>query len=157
MMLAYRLVRLIETHADKLADGALVRLQQSGKTPDFQNAVPAAEFRSAVCEIYTHLGEWVMGKSEEEIARRYSEIGRRRAAQGVRLSELNWAIVIARESLWDFLKKEDTLERPTEVFAELKLMELLEQFFDRAIYYAAVGYEQYQGGAFVAEKVATAK
>jgi hypothetical protein len=85
-----------------------------------------------------------MGKSEDEIARRYTDIGRRRASQGVLLSELNWAIVIARENLWDFLKTEDTLERPTEVFGELMLLQLLEQFFDRAIYYAAVGYEQYK-------------
>ena len=144
MLLAYRLVRLIETHAEQIADGALRRLQESGKTPDFQNAVPAEEFRAAVCEIYTHLGEWVIGKSEEDIARRYTEIGRRRAFQGVLLSELNWAIIVARESMWEFLKKEDTLERPTEVFGELKLLEMLEQFFDRAIYYAAVGYERYK-------------
>jgi hypothetical protein len=70
---------------------------------------------------------------------------------------LNWAIVIARETLWEFLQKEDVLERPTEVFAELKLLQRLEQFFDRAIYYAAVGYEQYQGGAFASEKARAAK
>jgi hypothetical protein len=147
MLLAYRLVRLIETHADKLADSALKLLQDSEKTRTFAKGEAGADFRKAVCEIYTHLGEWVMGKSEEDIARRYSEIGRQRAAQGVRLSELNWAIVIARESLWEFLKGEDALERPTEVFGELKLLQLLEQFFDRAIYYAAVGYEQYKSGA----------
>lgn len=144
MLLAYRLVRLIETHADKLADGALKLLQDSEKTRNFAKGQTGEDFRKAVCEIYTHLGEWVMGKSEEDIARRYTEIGRRRAAQGVLLSELNWAIVIAREALWEFLQAEDNLERPTEVFGELKLLQLLEQFFDRAIYYAAVGYEQYK-------------
>jgi hypothetical protein len=147
MLLAYRLVRLIENHADHLADGALKRLQDSEKTRSFAGGGPAEDFREAVHEIYTHLGEWVLGKSEEEIARRYTNIGRRRAAQGVLLSELNWAIVVARENLWEFLKAEDTLERPTEVFGELKLLQLLEQFFDRAIYYAAVGYEQSLAGA----------
>jgi hypothetical protein len=144
MLLAYRLVRLIETNADKLADGALRLLQESEKTHNFAKGRTGEDFRKAVCEIYTHLGEWLMGKSEADIARRYTEIGRQRAAQGVLLSELNWAIVIAREALWEFLKAEDNLERPTEVFGELKLLQLLEQFFDRAIYYAAVGYEQYR-------------
>lgn len=147
MLLAYRLVRLIETHADKLADGTLNRLKEDQKTHEFCRRVPCEDFRGAVCEIYTHLGEWVMGKSEDDIARRYTEIGRRRAAQGVLLSELNWAIVLTRENLWEFLKSEDTLERPTEVFGELKLLQLLEQFFDRAIYYAAVGYEQYKAAS----------
>jgi hypothetical protein len=150
MLLAYRLVRLIEIHADKLADGALARLKQDEKTKSYCKRVPCDDFRSAVCEIYTHLGEWLMGKSEGDIARRYIEIGHRRAAQGVLLSELNWAIVIARENLWEFLKAEESLERPTEVFGELKLLQLLEQFFDRAIYYAAVGYEQYKESLAVA-------
>src|SRR4051812_33534602 len=143
MLLAYRLVRLIENNADKLADSALKMLQESEKTRAFAKAGTTGEdFHQAVSEIYTHLGEWVMGKSEEDIAIRYTEIGRKRASQAVLLSELNWAIVIAREALWEFLKAEDNLERPTEVFGELKLLQMLEQFFDRAIYYAAVGYEQ---------------
>jgi cytochrome P450 len=150
MLLAYRLVRLIETHADKLADGTLARLKQDDKMRSFCERVPCDDFRNAVLGIYSHLGEWFMGKSEQDIARRYCEIGQRRAEQGVLLSELNWAIVIARESLWEFLEHEDTLERPTEVFGELKLLQMLEQFFDRAIYWAAVGYEQHKG----AEKLA---
>lgn len=144
MLLAYRLVRLIETHADKLAETALERVEADPKTRDYPARVPGEDFRAAVGEIYRHLGEWIMGKSEEEIARRYTEIGRRRAAQGVLLSELNWAIVLTRENLWEFLKSEDTLERPTEVFGELKLLQLLERFFDCANFYAAVGYEQYK-------------
>lgn len=142
MLLAYRLVRLIETHADKLADTAVARLRESEKTCEFAHRVPPEDFRAAVHEIYTHLGEWVLGKPEEDIATRYVEIGKRRAAQGVLLSELNWAIVLTRDNLWEYLQAEDTLERPTEVFGELKLLQMLEQFFDRAIYYAAVGYEQ---------------
>jgi hypothetical protein len=144
MLLAYRLVRLIETHADKLAETALARVEADPKTKDYRGHVPDEDFKAAVREIYSHLGEWVMGKSEEDIASRYTEIGRRRASQGVMLSELNWAILLTRENLWEFLKKEDTLERPTEVFGELTLLQMLEQFFDRAIYYAAVGYEQHK-------------
>jgi hypothetical protein len=151
MLLAYRLVRLIENNADKLADGVLTRLREDEKTRDFCQRVPCDDFRAAVYEIYTHLGEWVLGKSEDDIATRYVEIGRRRASQGVLLSELNWAIVLTRENLWEFLKAEDTLERPTEVFGELKLLQLLEQFFDRAIFWAAVGYEKAKKTADVAK------
>jgi len=149
MLLAYRLVRLIENHSEKLADSTLKRLKEDQKTRDYCSRVPAEDFRATIFEIYAHLGEWLMGKSEDDIARRYTEIGRRRAEQGALLSELNWAIVLTRENLWEFLKTEDTLERPSEVFGELKLVQLLEQFFDRAIYYAAVGYEQYKGAGAV--------
>jgi hypothetical protein len=59
----------------------------------------------------------------------------------VPLSEVVWVIVLTKENLWEFIKKEAVLERPVEVFGELEMLQLLEQFFDRAIYYASVGYE----------------
>jgi hypothetical protein len=69
------------------------------------------------------------------------QIGARRAHQRVPLSEVIWVIVLTKENLWEFIKKESVLERPVEVFGELEMLQLLEQFFDRAIYYASVGYE----------------
>jgi hypothetical protein len=94
-----------------------------------------------VYEIYRHLGEWLMGKDELHLEQRYLQIGARRACQRVPLSEVIWVIVLTKENLWDFIKKESVLERPVEVFGELEMLQLLEQFFDRAIYYASVGYE----------------
>lgn len=140
MLLAYRLVRLIETHADRLAEGLLVKLQHCDKCQDFKK-VPGEEFQQRVYEIYDHLGEWLLGKNEDDIARRYTQIGARRFGQGVHLSQLIYAIVLTREHLWEYLKHEVTVEKPVEVFGELGMLQLLEQFFDRAIYYAAQGYE----------------
>jgi hypothetical protein len=141
MLLAYRLVRLIETHADRLAEGLLAKLQTCEKCTAFQQ-LSATEFRQRVYEVYDHLGEWLLGKKEEDIARRYLEIGRRREAQGVPLSQLVYAIMLTREHLWEYLKREANVEKPVEVFGELEMLERLEQFFDRAIYYAVQGYEE---------------
>jgi hypothetical protein len=141
MLLAYRLVRLIETHADRLAEGLLVKLQNCEKCKAFKR-VPPDDFRQRVYEVYDHLGEWLLGKKEEDVARRYTEIGRRREAQGVPMSQLIQAITLTREHLWDYLKREANVEKPVEVFGELEMLELLEQFFDRAMYYAALGYEE---------------
>jgi hypothetical protein len=141
MLLAYRLVRLIETHADRLAKGLLVKLQHCDKCAAF-NKVPAQEFEQRVHEIYDHLGEWLLGKKEEDVARRYTDIGRRREAQGVPMSQLMYAIMLTREHLWEYLKHEANVEKPVEVFGELEVLELLLQFFDRAMYYATQGYEQ---------------
>lgn len=152
MMLAYRLVRLIETHSERLAEGLLVKLQHCDKCTEFQR-VPGEEFRQRAYEIYHNLGEWLLGKKEEDIARRYREIGERREAQGVPLSQLVYAIVLVRDHLWEYLKHESNLERPVEVFGELEMLQLLEQFFDRAIYWAAVGYEEAQRARAAHEKV----
>jgi hypothetical protein len=145
MMIAYRLVHLIETHSDALATSLLDKVQHSETARSYRN-VPPADLKQRVYEIYRHLGEWLLGKSAFDIEQRYQEIGARRAHQGVPLSELIWAIVLTKENLWDFLNKELLLERPMEVFGELEVLQLLEQFFDRAIYYASVGHERALAG-----------
>ena len=141
MMLAYRLVRLIETHSDGLAASLLKRVRESEFTRDFSK-VPSEELQSRVYEIYRHLGDWLLGKGEFDIRERYLEIGARRAQQQVPLSQLVWVIVLTKENLWAYLKDHAGMERPAEVFGELEMLQLLDQFFDRAIFYASMGYEQ---------------
>ena len=87
MMLAYRLVRLIETHSEKLADRLLLKIQASDKTSLFHN-VPREDFRTAVFEIYTHLGQWLLGKSEAALPRAVMEIGEVRPSRACRPSQL---------------------------------------------------------------------
>jgi hypothetical protein len=140
MLLAYRLMRLIETRSEQLAGTLLNKLQASERCSDFVN-VPPEEFRQRVREVYQHLGEWLLSKTEGEIERRYREIGRRRAQQGVPMSQLIWAIALVKENLMEFLQRETAEESVAEVFGEVEILQLLEQFFDRATYYAALGYE----------------
>jgi hypothetical protein len=141
MMLAYRLVRLIETHSGALAAGLLTKVQNSELTRSYRK-VPADDLKNRVGEIYGHLGEWLLGKSSFDIERRYEEIGALRVHQGVPVSELIWVIILTKENLWEFLQKESLPERPIEAFGELEMLQLLDQFFDRAIYYASAGYER---------------
>jgi hypothetical protein len=144
MMLAYRLVRLIETHSDTLASSLLDKVQTLESTAAYRN-VPAEELKQRVYEIYRHLGDWLLAKKEFDIEKRYLEIGARRAQQQVPLSQLTWTIILTKENLWEFLKSESVMDRPNEVFGELEMLQLLDQFFDRAIYYAAIGYEHAVG------------
>ena len=141
MMFAYRLVRLIETHSDRLAVSLRKKVQKSPCTHDYCN-VPAEDLQQRVYEIYRHLGDWLLSKSESDIKDRYLEIGALRATQHVSLSQLVWVIVLTKENLWEYLKLEAEMERPAEVYGELEMLQLLDQLFDRAIFYAATGYEK---------------
>jgi hypothetical protein len=144
MMFSYRLVRLIESHADALATGLEEKVRASSQVRHFRD-ISAHELRERVYEIYRHLGEWLLGKNELDIEQRYREIGARRAERKVPLSEVVQAIVLTKENLWDFLKSEAVIDRAIEIMGELELLQMLETFFDRAIYYAAVGYEEEVG------------
>lgn len=140
-MIALRLVRLIEDHSEKLVKGLLEKFRLSPRTQDLSR-VPSQELHDRVQELFTHLGEWLLHKKEADIELRYREIGARRAAQQVSLSDYCWAIVITKEHLWEFLQRQGFLQSPLEIYGEMELLRLLDQFFDRAMYYVTQGYEQ---------------
>ena len=140
MMMLYRLVHLIESHSQALSACLIDRVKSSEATPDYKN-VPPQELQQTVFEIYRHLGDWLLTKDELDLERRYLRIGAERARQNVPISQVAWVIVLVKDNLWEFLKKEATEDRPVEVYGELEMLQLLDHFFDRAIYYAAVGYE----------------
>jgi len=140
-MFAHKLVRTIELHANELASRLLDTVKNDPELAEYQ-MVPEGELKEYVYEIYRHLGNWLLGKDTHEIQRRYLIIGARRAAQGVPLSQVIRAISFTRDNLWTFLKKDTLIDRPIEIFGELELLQLLDQFFEQAMYYAALGYEE---------------
>lgn len=140
-MIALRLVHLIETHSEELAEGLTQKLLSSERTRDLRT-VPANELHHRCHEIYRNLSEWLLSKTEHDIEKVYKALGARRASQGVSIAALTWAILLTKEHLWSFLEWEGVHGGLHNVFGELELLRLLDQFFDRAVYYAAEGYEQ---------------
>jgi len=140
MMKLYRLVHLVETRSEALAAELLERVKISQAATAYKQ-VPDDELRDRVYEIYSHLADWLLVSDEAQLQRRYQRIGAQRAAQGVPFSQVAWVIVLTKQNLWEFLKTQLTNERPVEAYGGLELLELLDLFFDRAIYHAAEGYE----------------
>jgi hypothetical protein len=139
-MLALRLVQLIESHSEELADGLIFKLHTSDRASDLRK-VPAAELHARSREIYRNLSSWLLSKTEAEIESVYTNLGARRAQQGVSLAHLIWALMQTKENLWNFLEREGLHGGAQDVFGELELLRLLNQFFDRAVYFTAEGYE----------------
>lgn len=139
-MFALRLVRLVEEHADQLAEGLLKKLKDSEACNELLTKVPDSELRSRAYEIYKHVSEWLLSKSEADVEERYLGLGARRAAQDVPFSQMLYAIQTVKENMWDFLRNEDFMEAQ-ELLGEMELLYSLERFFDRVIYFASVGYE----------------
>jgi hypothetical protein len=140
-MIALRLVRLIENHSEELAEGLTRRLLSSDRTRELRK-VPAHELQQRCNEIYRNLSDWLLTKTDHDIELVYRTLGTRRAHQGVPLAALTWAILLTKEHLWGFLESEGVHGGLHNIFGELELLRLLDQFFDRAVYYATEGYEE---------------
>jgi hypothetical protein len=140
-MIALGLVRVIERHSDELAAELIAKLETSSRTTDLRK-VPAEELQQGIQEILRHLGEWLLTKTGHDIEQRYSEIGGRRASQAVDLSDFCWSIVLTKEYIWEFLQGQGFMPSPVEIYGKMELLRLLDQFFDRALCFAAEGYAQ---------------
>lgn len=67
-------------------------------------------------------------------------MGERRASQGVALSGFCWAVAVTKEHLWEFLERQGFRRGPVEIYTEMELLRLLDQFFDRALCFATAGH-----------------
>lgn len=140
-MLAIKLVRLIENHSEPLSRELSEKVWSSPRCSDLHK-VPPHDLEARTREIYRNLNDWLLDKTEAEFEQRYTEQGARRAEQGVAYSHFLWAITATREHVRTFVQREGLSDSAMELHGELELMHLLGQFFDRALYYAAVGYER---------------
>src|SRR5947207_378482 len=118
-MLGGHLVRLIEHHADQLAEGLTKKLRSSDRTLEFRK-VPEEELKNGAREIYTNLGDWLLTKTESDIELRYTQLGTRRAAQGIPVTQFLWAVLMSKEHLFGFLQREGLAEGAVKLYGELK-------------------------------------
>jgi hypothetical protein len=138
-MVAPRLVHLIESHSEQLAEGLVRKLQTSERTSAYRT-IPAHELRSAVLDVYNNLGDWLLTKTESDIEVRYKELGMRRAAD-VPLSQFVASMLMTKEHLWAYLRREAMSDGALALYGELEFLQSLATFYDKAIYYASMGYE----------------
>jgi hypothetical protein len=139
-MIALRLVRLIETHSEKIARNLLIKIRKSSRTRAMQTVFDS-ELLTNMQELLQHLSEWLLTKTKAEIEVRYRAIGARLVKEEVPLSDACWAVTMTKEYLWDFLQKQGFLRSPIELYGELELLWLLNSFIDHALCYTAEGYE----------------
>ena len=139
-MLSIHFARLIESHSKELAEGLVRRLQTSERTSAYRQ-IPADVLTRQAEEVYENLSTWLTTKTESEIQQRYAELGRLRASTGVPVGQFAWALIMSKEYLWQFLLREAMADHAMQLLSELDFLLLLEQFFDRAVFYGMSAYE----------------
>ena len=141
-MYAFKLIRLIETRADQLSEALMHRLKKNDRCGDLLQRVPSDELRSRSHEIYRDLSDWLLLKTESELEERYVVLGMKRATQGVPYTDLLWAVTTTKEYLWEFMLAEGLFEEPIDLFGEIDLLYSMDRFFNRILYFVAIGYER---------------
>jgi hypothetical protein len=150
-MLGSRLLLLIQAHAGPLTRDVVKDLMTNGRTPTFRRLNPA-DIETRVSALYYNLGKWIGEADESAVRREYEEMGRTRFREGVPVSELVYALLITKHHLRQYIRDhglvdfagdrimpEDLLGLELHSIQELNYQ--VGEFFDRALYYLACGYE----------------
>ncbi len=140
-MLNLHFARLIENHSAELADGLARRLHSSERTTAYRD-IPMDTLKEQLRDLYENLSVWLTTKTESDIQERFSEAGRRRSRQGIPVGQFSWAVIMSKEYLWQFVIREAMADHAMQLLSELDFLMLLEQFYDRALYYGVSAYEQ---------------
>ena len=140
-MFARKFIDHVDRHADRLCEEFTQKIRRSDRCTELLHRVPAEEQKQSTREIYSHLTDWLLSKTDSVTEKHYVTLGRRRAEQGVPFSELFWAVCATREYFWEYTERETLLEEPTDFWGGVRLLHSLDRFFDRILYFATIGYE----------------
>lgn len=140
-MLSTRLIQMVESHAEELTGGLIQQLRTNPRTPAFRR-FSDMELHNRTFNTYRNLGAWMVGKPEEEIREHYEGLGQRRRQEGIPLQEVVYALILVKRHLLNYARNHGLGGTAVEIYGEQELSNQVNQFFDNAIYYTAVGYER---------------
>jgi len=141
-MFAAKLVQHMKRNAERMSEGFIQKLNSTGRSSEFFQRVPVDDEKHSVLEIYQHLADWLPSMSGSDMQERYVRLGIHRAQQGVPFSQVLWTTNLAKDYFWEYMQQECLLEEPVEFWGGVQLLRSMQQFFDRGIFFVALGYEK---------------
>ena len=150
-MLGARLLQLIQSHARSLTIDVINELRTNERTPTFRR-LNSSDLESRVTALYWNLGQWIGSSDDEAVRREYEDMGRTRFRDGVPVSELVYALLLTKHHLRRYIREHGLVDfaggrvlpdewLPLELYSIQELNYQVGEFFDRALYHLARGYE----------------
>ncbi len=140
-ILAAKLVDLIEKHAEDLTRKITHHLQTDPHTPTYHSLSPEKD-HERVFDVVSRLGLWLDTKSEAATESVYRKLGRQRFREGIPLAEVVYALMLTKQTLRQFVLKEGWVNSTVELYQLAELYNLTSSFFDRAVYFTALSYQE---------------
>jgi len=135
-----KLVDLIEKSASELTRAYLLDVKKQPNMPTYQ-AFPEQEVYDRAYLVFSQLGRWISYELESaEMKKYWLELGRKRREEGFALPEIFLSLCLLRKQLWNKIQAEGLLDNALDLYQALELYNRIVTFFDRALYYAIIGY-----------------
>ena len=139
-MLTYRLVQMIEDHAETLTEGLINDLRSNPRTPHYHH-LSHDELHVRAYTVYRNLGHWITEQSEASIASTYGNFAKRRFFEGIPLDEVVFALMATKNHLYTYVRTTGLVDSAMELHQERELRRLIGHFYDEAIFFTVKAYE----------------
>lgn len=141
-MLQDKFISVIENHAELLTRNWIKQVKNHPLTPGYRN-LSDADLHSRVYSVYKNLSTWLQNndKSYREIAEHYMRLGRARAHEGVKLSEVIYSTTLSRYELIEYIRNQGIINDAVDMWRALEFFHRINSFFDKTLYFITSGYE----------------
>lgn len=142
MLLHDKFIALIETHAELLTRNWIREVKNNPLTPGYKN-LSEDDLHFKVFDVYRRLSAWLPQEETvfREIAEHYMKLGRARAHEGVKLSEVLYATSLSKVELWKYIRSQGIINDAIDMYRALEFFRRIDSFYDRMIYFISTGYE----------------
>ena len=141
-MLYEKFIRLVEDHAEELTKEWIKEIKNNPSTIGYRK-VDEAILGVRVFDVYRRLGEWIMNAepNDPKTAEHFIKLGRERSGEHLKNSEVIYALILARVVLWRYIVDQGVINSNLDLHQSLQFYQQVNNFFDKAAYFVAVGYE----------------
>lgn len=141
-MLYEKFIRLVEDHAELLTRIWIKEVRNNPATKSYRK-IPLDTLEERICEDYKQLGKWLLEDDPgyTKTAEHYMQIGSERAKEGLKQSEVIYAIILIRVVLWKYVINQGVINSTFDFFQALEFFQKVTAFFDKATYFVAIGFE----------------
>ncbi len=140
-MLSDRLTQILEKQADRLTHSWLEMLQSNANTQSYHK-LDDKQLIDRVHQVYKKLSLWMDWKvSSRDLAQFFTLIGQERRQEKLPLSEVVYAIFLARRNLQDHIKEESVIENALDLQRLIEFNTRVNYFFDKVTFFVIQGYE----------------
>ncbi len=139
-MISEKIVNLIKENATELTNRLIKDMLSREETKSYQT-LDRHTLYMRVFDVYNRLDAWLEGnKVKGEIRNHYVKLGRQRFHEDIPLEETIMALMLIKRHLWLFVQENNFFDSTFMLHQALEFNNRVVLFFDRAIYFTAMGY-----------------
>jgi len=133
------LVEIIESDSDSIAKTWYRDVKDSHYTPSIGEISEEDALKMAT-DVYKKLGYWLLRTHGHEVKETYHRFGEQLYWKHFRMEEVVMTLVLIKRYLWLHLLEGGLMTTRLNLYQALELNNKVVLYFDRAIYFAMIGY-----------------